>query len=350
MKRTWPVLLLLAAVVAAVPALADEVILHGLDVWYTPSGGANITVNIPAGFFCGGNSAPIASKLIPLKGRPVVTAPAGALNPGDTVVDRPVDAPFNGGLSTTTQLQIRALSLVSVNAFSIACPSGLTEVWNTEVSLNGAQTSGTIVIRRAAVGDPGGDFDASFPVNAKIQFVNAANGSRTGFLTDNPTITTLNACWTHQPGPGAVVWNGAVTLDTDGNQAPDYNSLYGTSNFFPGWKWVNGVLVQCPVDHQGPHPKTCGAQGSGCPETTNPNPCTTDVVNYLQSRKTADGFVLDNASALDAKFSRRGGKLVTGNVSRVTVTAENIGSVRVDRCIAHQGTAILQGTALTDAN
>lgn len=360
MKRLGLGALILALLVAfAGAAGADEVIIHGLDPWYTPSGGGNITVDIPAGFFCAGTSAPIAGKQIALKGRPLVTAPAGALNPDDTVVDRIADAPFNGGLSVTTQLRILALNLVSVSSFTVTCSSGLTEVWNTEVSLDAAfnpQPLGTIVIRRPYVGAPGGDFDASFPVHAKIVFVNAANGARTAPLTDNPTITTLNACWTHQPGPGAVVWPNPVTIDTDGDQVADYTSPYGTSNFFPGWQWVNGVLVQCPVNHQGPHPKTCGASGAGCPEQTNPNPCTTDVVNYLSSVKSTDGFKLASTATLNAKFTRRPkGKATApsgsvdqpvsgGTVQDVAVTSADIGSVRIDRCIQAQGTAILNGT------
>ncbi|MFL6195788.1 MAG: hypothetical protein ACJ75H_16540 [Thermoanaerobaculia bacterium] len=339
--------LALALVVTAGPASADEIVFHGLDVWYTPAGGASVTVDIPAGFFCGGMSGPIAGKTIGLKGRPVVTNPAGALNPGDTVVDRVADGPFNGGLSTTTQLKIRALSLVSTQAFTITCPSGVTEAWATEVSLNGPQPLGTIVIRRPVVGAPGGDFDASFGVAAKIQFVNTVSQARTGFVFDNVTITTLNACWTHQPGPGAVVWPNPVTIDTDGNQVPDYASPYGTSNFFPGWKWVNGSLVQCPVNHQGPHPKTCGAPGAACPEDPAPTPCTTEIASYLKERQTADGYILDTAKVLNQKFSRRG-KLTSdasagtsttiGTAERVTVTSADIGAERVQRCIQTGGT------------
>jgi hypothetical protein len=360
MKRFGVGALILALLIGfAGMASADETIFRGLDPWYTPSGGGSITVDIPAGFFCNGTSGPIPGKQISLKGRPVVTVPIGVLNPDDTVVDRIADALFNGGLSVTTQLRIRSLNLVSVSSFTVTCSSGLTEVWNTEVSLDAAfnpQPLGTIVIRRPFVGALGGDFDASFPVHAKIVFVNAANGARTAPLADNPTITTLNACWTHQPGPGAVVWPNPVTLDSDGDQVADYTSPYGTSNFFPGWKWVNGVLVQCPVAHQGPHPTTCSASGSGCPEQTSTNPCTKDVVSYLSSVKTANGFQLANAATLNAKFTRRpkgkatgtvGGvdQPVSGSLREVAVTSEDIGSVRIDRCIQAQGAAILSGAS-----
>src|SRR5690349_20064881 len=119
LKKLSCAILVLAVVVAAAPAFADPAVLKGLDIWYTPAGGANVTVNIPAGFFCSGNSGP-QTRTISLKGRPLVTVPAGHINPGDTVVNRPADIPFNqnGGLQGTGNLKIHALDLVSVQAFT----------------------------------------------------------------------------------------------------------------------------------------------------------------------------------------------------------------------------------------
>ena len=54
---TWPAARSCAVIASAAPAFADPAVLKGLDIWYTPAGGANVTVSIPAGFFCGGNSA-----------------------------------------------------------------------------------------------------------------------------------------------------------------------------------------------------------------------------------------------------------------------------------------------------
>jgi hypothetical protein len=357
-KRFSYAVLVFAVIASAAPAFAvgDPAVFHGLDIWYTPSGGANVTVNVPPGFFCGGNSAAM-TLTIALKGRPLVTNPGGKIHPGDTVIDREADIPFNqnGGLQGTGNLKIRALDLVSVQSFTVSCPGGLTQVYNTEVSLNGAQALGTIQIRKDAIDDRHGKFDASFPVNAKVRFRNAANGAATGFLFDNQIITTLDACWSHDPGPGAVVCAGQVTIDTDGNRVitlADHTSPYCTSNFFPGWTYVNGVLVQCPVDHKGPHPKTCSAPGPDCPEVPPYNHCTPDIVSYLQTRKVSDGFVLDSATQLNAQFSvkRRAGKAGTATdtgsttgttAERIAVTEADLGSVRVDRCIQVQGTAIL---------
>lgn len=321
------VLLILAS--AAVPASADETIFKGLDLWFTPNNGGQVTISVPAGHFCSGTSNP-ATFTINLKGKPLATNPANALGATDTVVDRPVDAAFAGGLQTSTSLKIRALSLVSVSSLSILCPSGLTEVYNTDVSLNGPQTFGTIVIRRPAVGAAGGDFDASFQVKAKVIFVNAGGGGRTPPLPDNVTITTLNACWTHAAPAGAVVWNAPVTIDTNGDGVPDYPSPYGTSNFFAGGCGL-------PVDHQGPHPSTCLAPGPGCPDPTPKDPCTPEVIEYLKAHQVEGGFQLDSASKLDAMFGKASALPVAA------VSAEDIGSVRVDRCIQHSGAAILQG-------
>lgn len=322
---------MLALVPLAVPAGADETIFMGLDLWYTPNNGAQVTVDVPAGLFCGGTSNPIPGLTVNLKGRRLATNPANALGATDTVVDRPFDAGFAGGLQTSTQLKIRALSLVSVNSFSIYCSSsGVTEVYDVEVSLNGPQTFGTIVIRRPAVGAPGGDFDASFQVRGKVVFINAANRTRTAPLPDTVTITTLNACWTHAPAAGSVVWNGPVTIDTNGDQVPDYNSPYGTSNFFAGG-------CGTPVDHEGPHPTTCNAPGPDCPNPEPPDPCTKEVTEYLRAHQAEDGFLLDSAQKLNQMFS------TTPDTAAPAVTEEYIGSVRVDRCIQHSGSEILQG-------
>ncbi len=362
-KKLSCAVLVLAVIACAAPAFADPAVIKGLDIWYTPAGGASVTVNIPGGFFCSGNSLP-QTRTISLKGRPLVTNPVNHITPGDTVVNRPADIPFNqnGGLQGTGNLKIHALDLVSVASFTVACPGGLTEVYNTEVSLNGPQGLGTITIRKAAIPDRFGKFDASFPVAGKVRFRNAANGVATAPLPDNQTITTLDACWSHDPGAGAVVCAPPVTIDVDGSRtitAADPTMPYCTSNFFPGWTYVGGVVVQCPVAHTGPHPKTCGAPGSGCPEDPQPNPCTTEIVSYLNAHKVSDGFVLDNTAALNAQFtlSQQDTRsaaatdvavdtsgTVSGTsttVERVAVTEADLGSTRVIHCIQAQGTAIL---------
>jgi hypothetical protein len=286
--------------------------------------------------FCNGTSNPIAGLTINLKGSPLKTTPVNALGATDTVVDRPFDAPFNGGLQTTTSLKIRALSLVGVTSFSIFCPnSGVTEVYNVSVSLNGPQTFGTIIIRRPSTAAAGGDFDASFQVAAKVVFKNAATGVSSAPVPDNVTITTLNACWTHAAPTGAVVWPGAVTIDTNGDQVPDYPSPYGTSNFFAGG--CGG-----PVNHQGPHPSTCNAPGPNCPSPPVPVPCTPQVIEYLKAHQVRDGFLLENNATLDEKFGTASDSAVINTDTDATISAEYIGSVQVIRCIEADGAAILE--------
>lgn len=345
-------ILLAALVVFAGPVRADETIFRGLDNFYTPAGGGNITVPIPAGFFCGGASA-AQTRTISLKGRPLVTAPAGKIAPADTVVDREADIFFFGGLNAVGNLRIRALDLVSVSSFTVLCPSGLTEVYSTEVSLNGPQGLGTIDIHRNAVGDRSGTFDASFSVSAKLRFVNGATGARTAFLSRRDTITTLDACWSHDPGPDSIVCAGAVTIDTDGNRvitAADHASPYCTSNFFPGYKWQGGVLVKCPTEHDGPHPTTCAGPGGGCPEQPPHNHCTPDVEAYLLNHRTNGGFALDDAATLDRMFTVQDTSASVGSISAVEVSQAFIGSVRIDRCIQLKGTAILQSGTMTTNN
>lgn len=342
MKKLGFLLLALTVLVSAAPVGAqdDDVIYKGLDVWYTPAGGGNVTVDIPAGFFCRGNSDP-QTRTISLQGRPLVTSPVGALHPGDTVVDREEDIPFDEdeGLTGTGSVRIRALDLVGTQSFTVLCPESLTEVWNTEVSLDGEQERGTIVIRRESRNAEDGRFDASFPVKAKIRFVNAANGDTTAALSREDTIATLDACWANRPGEGGIEWPDAVKLDTDGDRDVDYLSRYGTSNFFPGWKIVDNKPVQCPVGHPGgPHPTTCGGKGDGCREDKPTNPCTSSVLEYLRKVQVSGGFRLGSVSALDAMFSTGAGKAQ----GKAAVNRDYLGSVRVDRCIQVEGTEILK--------
>lgn len=279
----------LATVLAAAPALAQPVaIWKGLDTWYTPAGGAQVTVSVPAGYFCGGTSAP-QTLTVSLKGKPIASVPS--LAPSDTVIERPADAYFVNEVATT-QLRMVGLSLEQNGAVSINC-GGYTQLWNARVGLAGAQGFGTITITRTDPG--GGTFNASFPVKGQVIFTNVANGQVRGPLFDSQTIATVGACWTHAPGPSSVVVGGPISLDSDANGTLDYTTPNGTGpNFWPG---------TCgPIKHTGPHPTTCEAPGPDCPEDE-PNPCPDPWVHqYLKASadKSVGGFVFSNDPSSDS--------------------------------------------------
>jgi len=276
--RSILVITLMLALLSAPAILADPTILAGDDLWFTPAGGGQLTgVSIPAGFFCGGTSAAMTLPSTSMQGSPLLTSPD--LTPVDTVIERPKDAPFVNNVAMTT-IRIQALLLTSVNSVSINCGT-YSEFYTVYVGLDpqpaGNQPDGTITIRRNSPSANGGRFDASFDVLGRAFFVNDATGKILGPVSHAPqTVTTVNACWSHTPGPGAFV-SVPFALDTDTDFVLDTLAL-GTSNFFPGW-CANGGAG--PVPHTGPHPETCsspscppgGGGGGGC------DPVVVDVIN-----------------------------------------------------------------------
>src|SRR5689334_9523224 len=93
---------LLLALAAGSPALADNVVHKGVDMWTTVQGFAQTSFAkdpLPAGFFCPG-SAPFTGRVI-MRGAPVAMKPAIG-QPVDTVVARLDDAAFNAKGEATT--------------------------------------------------------------------------------------------------------------------------------------------------------------------------------------------------------------------------------------------------------
>jgi hypothetical protein len=315
----------MGALVAA-PVTAAPVVLKGLDFWYTPAGGAQVNASIPAGLFCNGNSGPF-NTVIALKGSPLVTGPAGVVSPADTVVDRPSDISFNGGLTATGSLHIRALDLVGETSFSVDCSQwtsgNIVEVYSVRVHLDGTpQSLGTITIRRAAVTDNGGEFDAQFPVDAFVRFKNQATGQNLPPVADSVTITTLDACWSHTAGAGSIAYRGSLGLDTNGTRAVNYTSPYASSNFFAG---IDKFGLPCPVEHVGPHPVTCSDPGSqACPEDPKTNPCDARTRQLLAQAAVSGGFDFSSIEA-DAEAS-----------------GDDLAVVRAQRCVDFEGAQILQ--------
>lgn len=294
---------LVALLLAAVPTFAQNQIDAGLDAWHTPTGGAEIDIAIPAGLFCGGTSSGFIANDIKFKGVPLTTSPQ--LSNVDTIISRDT-AYFNGGNTATADIRILALSLESTTDVTVNCGSH-SEVWRVLVGLVSAnstsntpgQVDGTITFYRS--GPSGGTFQASFPVNAELTFVNAASPSqRVGPINQVETVTTASSPWvfsppsTAQPTPGD-----SVEVDLDGDGILDDTGLETGPNF-----WPNG-----PVEHDGPHPNTCLAPGSGCPVRPDPGCDEPDVVAALQAAAVPGvGFVFEeHEEAQEAEAGEIGG-------------------------------------------
>lgn len=227
MKRTWMVCCV-ALLLAAVPALAADVVPSGDDVWKTVGGMTHTTFAkdpIPADFFCAG-SKPFTGKLS-LHGARLAAEPAANLGEYDTVVRRLDTAQFNEKGEAKTRIQLLALNLVSIEPIETECGK-----YDVAVSLDGDQPTTEMKIVRTTT--DGGYFVAPLALNIKVAFNPVAGNS-------NPRRVLSRQV---DLGSGSTsVWSasapakfaGAVQVDTDGDSRPD------TFMPTPGKGFVAGV-------------------------------------------------------------------------------------------------------------
>lgn len=218
----------------AIPAVADDVIGSGIDVWATVADGKTFAAfdlePIPAGFFCG-KSAPFTGR-IAFKGVPV----SSELGRTDTIVERLDDAAFNDKGVASTRIQVRALSLVSTAPVKTACGS-----YNVKVSLDGRQP--VTRMRIVQDHDNGGRFFAPLALNVKMTFVPVSGKGRELEITRNIRFRTTQIIWSFRVPNAGVEKAGFVRVDTDGDGRED-TFIPGTSNFAAGKRVVNGKLLQ----------------------------------------------------------------------------------------------------------
>ena len=283
-RTTLGILALAAITLLAAPAMADNLVSAGLDTWYTPAGGAQITTTIPAGTFCDGSS-PTLTRTIKLEGVPIATSPS--LSNVDTIIERLDDAYFDSNNEASSDIEILALSLKSIGSFSVNCGSH-TEVWKTNVSLAPTQGQGTIEFIKTS--SSGGTFSASFPVAGELTFVNAANSNDTrGPFPDTQTVTTASSPFSFSPTAGSQPTGSNVWVDLDGDGIPEHDTGAPTGPNF----WIDG-----PVEHEGPHPNTCVAPGPDCPEYEPPTCQEPWVVTELTNATVKGvGFVFEEQAA-----------------------------------------------------
>jgi hypothetical protein len=226
----------LALGLAALPALADNTITHGTDVFETKGDGTTYAdVSVPAGFFCTGSAA--WSGTVTLAGDPVVTSPANVLGHSDTVVERTGDTTFDASGNATVNAIVRAASFKSTAPISVTGCSGST-LWDVKSNASPTQSAFTMTIHRSSSTATGGTFDSDVTISPRLTFTQQGSGTQRTLDQSTIHFTTSGASWTHQPGSGGVTYtSGSVQIDTDGNGVVD-TTVPATSNFAAGWTTV----------------------------------------------------------------------------------------------------------------
>lgn len=263
----------------------------GDDTWVTPPGGSTfVTFNtpdlppLPAGFF-GVGSLPY-NGTVTFRGRPLTTAPAGALGRADTLVTRLVNATFFFfGDSDTIPIQINGLSLMSEAPIVVQFADGHTELWNVKLTLStlAPQPVGSMTIRLDCI--DGGIFSSNLPVLPR--FIFTRGGARRildcGSGVCNATnLISQRGCW-QRLYPGSPFNPAACNVsplppgvNVDGNcdTAFDYLTI-GRRDFLPGFDGCADPAgcTQCTIVEQHPAGAIHTVQPStGCQNGTTVDP------------------------------------------------------------------------------
>ncbi len=241
------------ALVVALPLLAADTVIHrSIDAFTTTANGKTFydfaQSPVPAGFFC--KSSAVFTGRVAFKGLPLETGAPGQLHGADTLIERLDDAVFDSTGTAVTRIQFRALSLVSISPIKTACGS-----YYVYVTLAGKQRETTMRIIRTSEG--GGHFLAPIAVDARLSFIpvkpNRDKGARKLELTGSFTFPATPLPWS-TTGGAATKRVGTVLVDTNGDLVPD-TLVFGSTNFWPGWKpgpaTKVGSCTQCepPVCH-----------------------------------------------------------------------------------------------------
>jgi hypothetical protein len=246
----------LALSLAALPALADDTITAGIDVWQTKNdSNTYVDLSLPAGFFCT-TSAPFSGRLT-LAGDPIATNPADVLGASDTVIERLSDTTFDASGVARVNAIVRAANFKSTAPITVSgCPGS--SQWDVRSSAAPTQSPFQVTIRRSDPTATGGSFDSSVTISPRLIFTQQGTGGAQQTLDQAAiTFTTSGAEWTHAPGSGGVTYTGGnVQIDTDGDGVPD-TTVPPTSNFAPGWSRFTRTgcaAAPCPVPipHQAP--------------------------------------------------------------------------------------------------
>lgn len=266
--RTVAVAALMLALAVGAPALAENVIRQGVDVWTTVQGFTQTSFAkdpIPAGFFCAG-SQPFTGKIV-MKGRPLATRPEQGLGqPADTVVARLDDAVFDEKGEAVTRIQLKALSLASIEPVATSCGE-----YDVAVHLDGEQPTTTMKIFKTEAN--GGRYEAPLALNIKLVFtpVSGDAASKARGVRELSRRVDLgpgtHSVWAFSKKPR---YEGPIWIDSNGDGKPDLQ-VRG-SNFVAGMSPGKGdVRFASWTTYTSPPncpPGYCAKQSCHC----NPNP------------------------------------------------------------------------------
>ena len=212
----------------AAPAMADDVITSGVDLWPTAPG-ASVTSfaddPLPADFFCP-DSKPFDGT-ITMNGKPLVTEPIGVLGLADTVVHRLDDAAFDENGVATTRLQMMALSLIGTETLDVGCDTEF-EVTST---LDGEHPLTEMTMYREA--EWGGTYTSPLQLNVKVVFTPVAGGEPLSVKQEIYLGPSPDSYWTTTDKVGVNAWGEPVKVDTDGDGVAD-SVMPEASNFAVG--------------------------------------------------------------------------------------------------------------------
>jgi hypothetical protein len=181
--------LLFAAIVlvAAVPALAQDVIPAGTDSWRTAGDGSSYTdLSLPAGFLDKGCAA-FQGRVI-LAGVPIEAQPKDAYSGGDTLVERLQDAVFDANGVAQVKIIVRGLHFQGANTLKTDCGE-----WSADVGLAAQQSATVMTIVREDAN--GGYFQAPISVDTVWTFTRAADGAVRTLTTSNVLTSDEKSPW-----------------------------------------------------------------------------------------------------------------------------------------------------------
>ncbi len=225
------------------------------DFWTTPEGSTTdysfLNTPIPAGFF--GTGSDVFTGTVSLKGAALDSANLG---PADTIIRRSEDkCPTEVGDSVTVDVEIVALSLVSVDPITVSFDGGQrTEEWDVQVCLsNLPQQMGTMTITLDEADC--GTFDSFISVTPKFTFISGItrNGQfvdcgEVGQFCDPLELSGTDNGWALIDGPGGYsssdngIVNIAAGMSFDSNCDGQLNGMTMAQStcFQPGIACKNG--------------------------------------------------------------------------------------------------------------
>jgi hypothetical protein len=224
---------------AAVPALAQDVIPHGTDSWTTSGDGSSYTdLSLPAGFLDAG--CPAFNGRVILAGVPIVTSPPNAFNGGDTLIERLEDATFDDKGVATTKIVVRGLHFRVADALKTGCGD-----WKADVGADKQQSATDMTIVRQD--STGGYFTAPISVNAVWTFTRTDGTVRT-LKTSNVLTSSDQSPW--QSGScGKALATGRTTtalVDSENTGKPSLKiSAQISVGFHPGFGPSCRPVVLC---------------------------------------------------------------------------------------------------------